>query len=213
MSMIFYYGSGSPYAWKVWLSLEHKGIDYTFKRLQFDNGDTKTPEFLAVNPRGKVPAIMDDGFALWESTPIVEYLEERYPQKPLLPKDVKGRARIRRIMAAADNYLQPPIGDLAEELLYKSDGGDAAAIAKAKEGIFAELARFDAALPGDYFHGDDLTLADFTVFPYMRMLWRIEERKPGQGVGGDIPERLVAWMKRIEALPYYARTIPPHWKG
>lgn len=211
--MIFYYGSGSPYAWKVWLCLEHKGIDYTFKRLQFDNGDTKTPEFLAVNPRGKVPAIMEDGFTLWESSAIIEYLEDCYPQKPLLPKDIRGRARIRRIMSAADNYLQPPIGNLAEETLYKSDGGDFAAIEKAKQEVFPELARFEAALQGDFFAGDDLTLADFTIYPYLRLLVRIEERKPGQGVGDNIPGRLIAWMKRIEALPYYAKTIPPHWKA
>lgn len=213
MSLIFYYGSGSPFAWKVWLCLEHKAIDYTFKLLSFDKNETKTPEFLAINPRGRVPAIVDDGFALWESNAIIEYLEERFPQKPLLPKDVRSRARIRRIVSAADNYLSPPIGDLAEEVIYRSEGGDAEVMAKARERIYAELARFEAALPGNFFDGDDLSLADFTVFPHMRMLVRIEERKPGLGVGANIPDRLVRWMKRIESLPYYAKTVPPHWKS
>lgn len=213
MSLTFYYGSGSPFAWKVWLCLEHKAIDYTFKLLSFDKNETKTPEFLAINPRGRVPAIVDDGFALWESNAIIEYLEERFPQKPLLPKDVRSRARIRRIVSAADNYLSPPIGDLAEEVIYRSEGGDAEVMAKARERIYAELARFEAALPGNFFDGDDLSLADFTVFPHMRMLVRIEERKPGLGVGANIPDRLVRWMKRIESLPYYAKTVPPHWKS
>jgi glutathione S-transferase len=74
MALTFYYGSGSPFAWKVWLALEHKGIPYEFRLLSFDRGDTKTPEFQAVNPRAKVPAIVDDGFALRESAVIVEYL-------------------------------------------------------------------------------------------------------------------------------------------
>src|SRR5262249_24724383 len=87
----FYFGSGSPFAWKVWLTLEHKGIAYTAKRLSFDKDETRTPEFLAINPRGRVPAIVDDGFALYESNAICEYLEEKYPQNPLLPKDAKGR--------------------------------------------------------------------------------------------------------------------------
>lgn len=213
MSLIFYYGSGSPFAWKVWLCLEHKGIDYTFKLLSFDKNETKTPEFLAVNPRGRVPAIMDDGFPLWESNAIIEYLEERYPQKPLLPKDIKSRARIRRIISAADSYLLPPIGDLAEETIYKSDGGDAKLMAEAREKVYAELARFDAALPGAFFNGDELSLADFTIYPHLRLLVRIEDRKPGLGIGGNMPERLTAWMKRIEALPYFAKTIPPHWRS
>ena len=54
MSLTFYFGSGSPYAWKVWLALEHKGIPFVAKRLSFDNNDTKTPEFLAINPRGRM---------------------------------------------------------------------------------------------------------------------------------------------------------------
>src|SRR5215813_10838125 len=97
MALTFYYGSGSPYAWKVWLALEHKAIPYELKVLSFDKGDTKAPAFRAVNPRGKVPTIVDDGFALWESGVIMEYLEEKYPQKPLLPKDAKARATVRRL--------------------------------------------------------------------------------------------------------------------
>ena len=93
MSLTFFFGSGSPYAWKVWLALEHKGIPFVAKRLSFDNNDTKTPEFLAINPRGRVPAILDGDFPLWESSAIIEYLEERYPERPLLPKDVKARDR------------------------------------------------------------------------------------------------------------------------
>ena len=61
MALTFYYGSGSPYAWKVWLALEHKGIPYEFKLLSFDAGDTKKPEFLQVNPRAQVPAILLSG--------------------------------------------------------------------------------------------------------------------------------------------------------
>ena len=53
MALDFYYGSGSPYAWKVWLVLEHKSIPYEFKLLSFDKDETQSPAFLAVNPRGK----------------------------------------------------------------------------------------------------------------------------------------------------------------
>jgi glutathione S-transferase len=101
MALTFYYGSGSPYAWKVWLALEHKGIPFEAKRLTFDPDQTKTPEFLKINPRGRVPAIVDDGFALSESNAIAEYLDERYPEKPLLPKDAKARGVARRLIAEA----------------------------------------------------------------------------------------------------------------
>jgi len=114
MALTFYYGSGSPFAWKVWLILEHKGIPYEFRLLSFDRGDTKSAEFRAVNPRGKVPAIVDGSFALWESAIIAEYLEERYPQKPLLPNDAQACATVRRIAAEADSYLSPAVTQLFE---------------------------------------------------------------------------------------------------
>ena len=110
MAVTFYYGSGSPYAWKVWLALEHKTIPYELKLLSFDRGDTKAPAFRALNPRGTVPTITDGKVTLWESNAIVEYLEERYREKPLLPTDLAARATIRRIAAEADNYLAPAVG-------------------------------------------------------------------------------------------------------
>src|SRR5215470_14206404 len=131
MTLTFYCGSGSPYAWKVWLALEHKQIPYDFKLLSFDRGDLRTPEFRAINPRGQVPAIVDNGFALWESTAIVEYLEERYPQQPLLPRDAAERATVRRLMLEADNHLYAAQSDLTNATLYRAAGAaeDSAVIA------------------------------------------------------------------------------------
>jgi glutathione S-transferase len=213
MSLTFYYGSGSPYAWKVWLTLEHKAIPYEFRLLSFDRGDTKAPAFLAVNPRGRVPTIVDDGFALWESGAIVEYLEERYAQNPLLPKDAKGRATARRLAAEADSYLGPVVGRLAELALYSETPVEAGEIDKAKSEVLAELASWERQMTGPYFLGA-LSLADFAVFPHLRLLRRIEDRKPGNGLPNDrLPPKLAAWIKQIEGLPYYEKTIPPHWKG
>jgi glutathione S-transferase len=67
MSIKFYYGSGSPFSWNVWLVLEHKRLPYEFNLLSFQNGELKKPDYLSINPRGKVPALVDDDFALWEA--------------------------------------------------------------------------------------------------------------------------------------------------
>ncbi|TDQ81323.1 glutathione S-transferase/GST-like protein [Dongia mobilis] len=214
MSLTFYYGSGSPYAWKVWLALEHKGIPHEAKRLSFDNDDTKTPQFLAVNPRGRVPAILDDGFAIWESAAILEYLEERYPQNPLLPTDIHGRATVRRLVAEADNYLSPASGELIEQAVYLSPAErDPEKSRAACQRMGDELRRFEDYLKGEFLH-ESLSLADFAAFPYIRLAQRADERAPGLGIArADMPAGIRAWMDRIEALPYYARTIPPHWKS
>lgn len=214
MSLTFYFGSGSPFAWKVWLALEHKGIPFEAKRLSFDNDDTKSPAFLAVNPRGRVPAIVDDGFALWESSAIIEYLEERYPEKPLLPKSVQARAVVRRIVNEADNYLYAASSELMDQAVYMTAAERVAEkTAAAKKQMMEELNRLETYLTGDFLAGD-LGLADFAAYPYVRMAQRADERSPGLGVArAELPEKVAAWMTRIEALPYFARTIPPHWKA
>lgn len=119
MALTFYYGSGSPYAWRVWLALEHKQLPYEQKVMSFSAGDLTKPDFLAINPRHKVPAIVDDGFALYESQAILEYLDERYPAPPrLLSGDLRRRAVIRRIIQEADQYLSAAFDPLLEQIFF-----------------------------------------------------------------------------------------------
>ena len=122
MSVRFYYGSGSPYAWRVWLALEHKGIPYHRKTLSFDAGDLKTAEFGALNPRRRVPVLVDDDFMLAESAAIVEYIEERWPSGPaLFARDPRQRAIQRRMVREADDYL----ADLGQRLASGEGSKDA----------------------------------------------------------------------------------------
>jgi glutathione S-transferase len=214
MSLTFYYGSGSPFAWKVWLALEHKGVSFEAKRLSFDNDDTKSAAFLAVNPRGRVPAILDDGFALWESAAIIEYLEERYPEKPLLPKSIQARATVRRMVNEADNYLREASSELIEQAVYLTPAErDPDKSVAAKKNMMGELERLARCLDADFLAGE-LGLADYAAYPYVRMAQRADERAPGLGIArADMPKKVSAWMARIEALPFFPRTIPPHWKS
>jgi glutathione S-transferase len=121
MALDFYYGSGSPYAWRVWLALEHKGIPYTLKLMSFDTGDFEKPEFSKINPRRKVPAIVDDGLALYESSAIVEYLEDRRPGvAPLFSADIRERATQRRLICEADEYFAAPLKSIFGAIMEKS---------------------------------------------------------------------------------------------
>ncbi len=211
MALTLYYGSGSQFAWKVWLALEHKQLPYDFKLLSFSNGDTRKDEYLAINPRGKVPVLVDGDAVLRESGPISEYLEDRYPERPLLPKDPVEKARARRLIAEIGEYYFPHHRNLVRESLNKPKGeGDEALIASAREGIAAELRKLEGELQGDYFTGE-LSLVDFTFYPYARMLRRVAEKRPEYAI--EVPAKIEAWTKRIDALPYAEKTTPPHWKG
>lgn len=212
MAITFYCGSGSPFAWKVWLVLEHKKLAYDLKVLSFQAGDLKKPEFLAINPRGLVPALVEDGVNLFESSAIVEYLEDAHAEPTMLPGDLKARGLARRIAAEADHYLFPAVAKLMSETLFKPKGdGDAALIAAAKTRLDAELGRFATYLEHEYLAGKAISLADFTTYPMVALLKRLAEKQPQNAVA--LPSRFAAWTKRIEALPYFARTVPPHWKA
>ena len=213
MAITFYYGSGSPFAWKVWLLLEHKQLSYELKLMSLQNGDLKKPEYLTINPRGKVPTLIDDGYTLWESSAIVEYLEERYPEHSILPHNPKDRARVRRVAAEVDQYFYPVLRRLMEQTLFRPDGnGDPALIAVALTDLRRELAYFEDALHVDYFAAS-LSIADFAFYPLLALIQRLHHKQPQHGVGSLMGPKLVAFMRRIEQLPYFAKTTPPHWKG
>lgn len=213
MSIKFYYGSGSPFAWYVWLVLEHKQLAYEFNLLSLQNGELKKPEYLAINPHGKVPTLVDGDLTLWEATAIVEYLEEHYPQHALLPKDIANRALARRFVTEGFNYLYPSLRRLMELTLLRPDGdGDPTEIVVAYKNMVNEVSYFESALNGDYFAGN-ISVADFAIYPLLALVKRFHQKRPHLGSGERIWPKLDAFMLRIEGLPYFSKTYPPHWKG
>jgi len=214
MAVTLYYGSGSPYAWRVWLTLEHKKIPYEFRLLSFDAGDHRKPDFLKLNPRGKLPLLTDGDFALAESSPIMEYIAERWPEGPtLFSTDLRERATQRRLIRETDVYVKTAIDDMVEPLMAQMKTGkvDAAALAESIAAVKTELARWEDQLTGDWLAGD-LSAADFTLYPFVAMIGRIELRRPGTMPADILMPKLGAWVKRMEALPIVPKTRPPHWK-
>ena len=106
MPLTLHYLSGSPYAWRVHLALDHKGIPHTLRPMSYDAGDFRSPGFAALNPRRRVPVIEHDGFVLYESAAILEYLEDIAPGAPrLFSPDPRRRAIERRMVREADEYF------------------------------------------------------------------------------------------------------------
>lgn len=214
MALTFYFGSGSPYAWRVWLALESKKLAYDLKAISFSDGDHKKPEFLALNPRHRVPVIVDDDFVLYESSAVVEYLDEQYDSGiKLFPGDARRRGRIRRLVREIDDYFVGASDPLLEAVLFtKREDWNAEIISSARSKAAYEAARWEANLTGDYLDGNELTAADFTLYPLVALSLRMDIRKPDVDVAGIYGPKLHAWRKRIESLPYFEKTIPPHWK-
>jgi glutathione S-transferase len=209
-----YYGSGSPFAWRVHLALEHKALAYERTILSFAAGDTRKPEFVALNPRHRVPTIVDGDFVLYESNAIVEYLDEAYPGRgsPLFPGDAKRRALIRRLIAETDNYFDEAIEPVLEESISrKPEERDPKRLADGLQAVRDEYALFERALAGDFLAGP-LSAADYAFYPLVAFLDRCAMRSSLYDAASLLPPGLAAWKRRVEALPYLASTIPPHWQ-
>ena len=215
MAVVFHHGHGSPFSWRVWLALEHKQAPYELNVLSFAAGDTKKPEFAAINPRHQVPTVVDDGFALWESMAILEYLDERFTTgKPLYPGDARARARIRRLACEVQSYLREEgVDPIVDEFFWK-DGApaDLDQVAKAREALQRELAYFARELQGPFLAGGEPTAADFMLYPEVGYVKRITFRKPETKLAELLPPEIQAWAARIEALPFFDKTFPPHWR-
>ena len=141
----FYYGSGSPFSWRVQLALEEKGLAYEPVLLSFEKGEHKSPAHLARSPHGKVPALEDDGVSLYESSAIVEYLEERYPRTPLLPPDPAARAAVRIEELECLLYFTERFFPLARHVFFTPpDKRDPAAIEAARAEVRGQLGQLEA---------------------------------------------------------------------
>ena len=126
-----------------------------------------------------------------------------------------NRARIRRLVREAEAYLgQEGITPVTEEYFFK-DGAepDAKRVETAREVIGRELKMLARELRGSFFAGESPTAADFVLYPYLAYVSRITFRKPETRLVELEPAEICAWRKRLESMPYYDKTFPPHWRG
>ena len=214
MSVTLYAGSGSPFAWRAQFALEHKARAYELRMLSFSARDTRKPEFVALNPRHQVPVLVDGDFVLYESNAIVEYLDEAYPGRgaPLFPGDVRQRALIRRLIEEVDNYYYEATSLVLTQAFWKKpEEREADKIAEGRKAVVEESALFTRAMRGDFLAGQ-LSAADYALYPLVAALWRAEMKLPDLNAAGMVTPQLLAWKARIEALPYFDKTFPPHWR-
>jgi glutathione S-transferase len=206
----FYYGSGSPFSWRVQLVLEEKGLPYEPVLLSFEKGEHKAPEFMTRSPHGKVPALTDDGVSLYESSAIVEYLEERYPAPPVLPPDPAARAAVRIEELECLLYFGEKFIGLARQVFFTPpERRDAAAIEAARGEIREQLRALEGRATkrkGEYLAGE-LSRADFTWIPFVEIAGRA-----GVDVEGVGTPWLAGWRSRMRGRPSYERSYPPHWR-
>ena len=171
MELYTYFRSSAAYRVRIALNLKGLKADYRYVHLVKDGGQQHKLEYLAVNPQGLVPALVDNGHVLTQSLAIIEYLEETHPHPPLLPKDALGRARVRALSQVVACDIHPVNNQRILKYLEQEFGADEAARDQwyrhwVIEG-FSALEKLLAGNPatGKFSHGDQPTLADLCLVP------------------------------------------------
>ncbi len=113
-----YHNDMSVCAQKVRLALAEKGLEYQAHHLNLRAGDQKKPDYLALNPNGVVPTLVDDGTVFIESTVINEYIDDAFPEPPLMPGDPTGRARVRQWTKQIDGGIFAATGTVSMSIAF-----------------------------------------------------------------------------------------------
>ena len=196
----------SPFAQKVKIVLREKQIPFT---LQPGNIGVSDPVLLKANPRGEVPALIDGSDAVWDSTIILEYIEEKWPAPPMLPQAPLERARSRQIEEICDGPLEAVIFGVAEVVFFKRAEGELQArlLGEAKKTVAQILAWLEEQLgQHPYFNGESFGRADAAVFPHV-MNCRAQRMPPAEG------SRLAAWLDRCLERPSIQQTLAEQKAG
>jgi glutathione S-transferase len=158
----------SPFSAKVRIVLAEKALACEIENVPTTRAGivSKPAELVAINPRGQVPVLVDGELGIYDSTVILEYLEERAPERPLYPKDPVSRARCRQLEDAGDEVTSGPFVVLVREVWRKQDEAarDAAAIAAASADLSALAGRLDRTLAGKDWQCGDFSVADIACF-------------------------------------------------
>ena len=219
MSIELYWGSGSPFAWRVMLTLEVKGLPYDSKLLEFSKQQHKEPGYLQLNPRGKVPTLKNGNFVVYESIAIIAYLDRKYPEPPLFGTTPEETGTIWQIISEAESYLATAGDRIVRPLFFGKGLEQVELIQEAARSVRRELATIDGRLnQSSWLVGERISAADIAVFPLIQLLLRAASKEAAAAFElGLIPlsktyPDMAKWVRRIEALPGYERTYPPHWR-
>ncbi|HVJ53378.1 MAG TPA: maleylacetoacetate isomerase [Aliidongia sp.] len=203
----------SSAAYRIRVALALKGIEAEEIPIDLDAGEQFAPEFLAVNPEGAVPALIEPGQRpLTQSIAILEYLEERYPHPALMPADAHGRARVRSLAALMVSDTHPLVVPRVREYLMGKAGLDLPAwrawqIHWFTRGLQAMEKRLAAdPATGAFCHGDTPTIADICLAS-VRAVARVFKVEVS-----DIPT-VTRILDRCETLDAFARANPALQQG
>lgn len=193
-----YHAPISPNSRRVWISLLEKQLDFELVQIHLD-GDHLEPEFVAMNPFHRIPVLVDGDFTVVESLAILDYLETKYPEPAMLPKEPQDLAIVKMVELVAINELMPTLYPLSSEKMGRGTP-EPEAIAKAKEKVNTVLVFFEGLLDDrPFFASHNVTFAECVAGTIVPLL-------PWVDVSIDGYPKIKAWCDRLLARPSWQQT-------
>lgn len=219
MAIDLYWVSGSPYSWRVMLALEHKRLAYSSHQLQLSKQEQKSPQMLAMNFRGRVPVLKHDDYVVFESLAILYYLDLKYPDPPLFGRSPEEAGVIMRVVCEYQSYAEAHVMKLVRTLSFAEHETPMDELAASMHVVANEARSIEARLArSNWVVGESFTAADIVIFPALQALLHALHKPEGAQLSSRfLPlevnyPALARWIARVEALPGYERTYPPHWR-
>ena len=184
---------------KVRIALLEKGLEFERINVDLTKREQKSPDYLKIHPFGQIPALDDEGFIVYDSTVINEYLEDEYPYPSLMPKDSEGRARARLMEDFRDSHFNPYFVHIMQETRKPEGERDSARIDGAKAEINKAFDKIEQDLNGKEYLTGAFSLADVAFMSNIELLDRF-----GIAVDAAKYPNTVAWIARLKARPSFA---------
>ena len=195
-----YHSPISPNSRRVWITLLEKGLKFDLVEIKID-GEQLKPEFSAISPFHKVPALVDDDFKLVESLAILDYLEATYPTPAMLPENALDLATVRMVELVTVNELLPATSPLLPLCLGLPES-DSAQIETAKQKVSTVLRLFESLLDNrPYFGSQNITLAEPVAGTVVPLL-------PAVGISLNDYPKINAWTERLLGRVAWQTTQP-----
>ncbi|MCS6925322.1 MAG: glutathione S-transferase family protein [Candidatus Binatia bacterium] len=184
---------------KVHMALEEAHAAYTITPVNLMKGEQKNPDYLKLNPNGKVPTIVDNGVVMWESIAILLYLAEKFPAANLLPTAAAERARAFQWLVWQPTTFSAPVSALFRQLRFTAEGQrDQTVIDQARAEVAKNAEILAGGLQGREYLAGTCSIADIAFLPYLHVLHEL---------GIPLPSELEAYYKRLAARPSWGKVL------
>jgi glutathione S-transferase len=206
MTMNLYGSPGSTNTERVLFTLAEKGQEARTILVQLGKGEQKQPEHLCRHPFGVIPVLEHDGFWLYESRAIMQYLDARFPSPPLTPSELAERARMWQWLSVEHSYLVSHGGVLRRNLVYGKLIGiepDPVAIERALDQIGRTLDVIERALDGQEYLAGRFSLAEVSIMPELESYFQIPQAT--QLITSRPQVR--RWFEQIRSRPAWQRVL------